>query len=605
MTFRRKALLAQAPLGVALLLLALLAMRTTRSLGEGATAILDQNYRSVLAAQRMRDAIDHLDRAALARLLGRPDDPARRAAQERRFADELAVEEGNITEAGEAAAAAELRRGWSAFNAERALLDTLPRAEAEQRYVDRVAPAADALRHAADRILALNQDAMVLKSEHARREAASMSSLMIGASLAALGLGLLLSSLLTGRLVQPLAALRAAADRIGGGDFSARVPVEGGDELAQLGATFNGMADRLDRYRRSSLGELLLAQQAAQAAIDSLPDPVVVFDAQGDVLIANRAAETVLGIDAGAAAGVALAAVEPPLRTVIEQARAHVLGGKGALVPRGFEDAVRRPLPSDGDTWLLARATPVYGEGGGVTGATVLLQDVTRLHRFDQLKNDLVATVAHEFRTPLTSLHMAVHLCLEQAAGPLTERQADLLFAAREDCERLQRIVDELLDLARLRGGGMQLRRQPLAVAALVGAALDAQRIPASEAQVALAAEVAPDLPAVSVDEDRLLGVLANLLVNAVRHAPAGSTVVVAAREVAGGVRVEVRDAGPGIDPARREQVFERFTQGGAAPGGAGLGLSIAREIVTAHGGTIGVDSEPGRGSTFWFTLPV
>ena len=98
----------------------------------------------------------------------------------------------------------------------------------------------------------------------------------------------------------------------------------------------------------------------------------------------------------------------------------------------------------------------------------MILQDVTRLHRFDQLKNDLVATVAHEFRTPLTSLRMAIHLCLEQAAGPLTEKQSDLLYAARDDCERLQRIVDELLDLARIQGGRMQLRRRRVAPRALI-----------------------------------------------------------------------------------------------------------------------------------------
>lgn len=606
MTFRRKALLAQAPLGVALLLLAALALRTTSSLGAGATAILEENYRSVLAAQRMRDTLDQLERAALTHLAsGRPLGDAGTPGRLAYFDAELAVAEGNLTEPGEGAAVSALRRDWDVYRQRLTVLLATGARLDPAVYFDDLAPRAEAVRQAADRILTLNQDAMVLKSDHARREAARVGSLMLGAALAALGLGLLLSSLLTGRLVQPLAALRAAADRIGGGDFSARVAVSGQDELAQLATTFNGMADRLDRYRRSSLGELLLAQQAAQAAIDSLPDPVVVFDAQGDVLIVNRAAETVLGVDASAAAGGALARVEAPLRAVLEQARAHVLSGKGALLPRGFEDAVRRPLPSDGDTWLLARATPVYGEGGGITGATVMLQDVTRLHRFDQLKNDLVATVAHEFRTPLTSLHMAIHLCLEQAAGPLSERQADLLFAAREDCERLQRIVEELLDLAKLRGGRMQLQRRAVAVRALVGAALDAQRGRAGDAQVALVADVAAGLPELAVDEDRLQLVFSNLLANAVRHSPPGAVVTVRAHAESGAVRVAVCDEGPGIAAERREAIFERFTQGGATPGGAGLGLSIAREIVAAHGGAIGVDSEPGHGSTFWFTLPV
>jgi signal transduction histidine kinase len=475
---------------------------------------------------------------------------------------------------------------------------------AAQGYFRDLAPDFLAVRDATDRILDINQDAMLQKSDRAREQATSVGRVMVGGSLGALLLGVVLSSWLTNRLVQPVARLRGAAHRIGAGDFSARVPVSGRDELAQLATTFNGMADRLDRYRRSSLGELLLAQQAAQAAIDSLPDPVVVFDANGGILIVNRAAEALLKIGMGSGTGAALTDIEPALRTVVEQARDHVLGGKGAYVPRGFEDAARMPSSGNGDEYYLARATPVYGEQGGITGATVILQDVTRLHRFDQLKNDLVATVAHEFRTPLTSLRMAIHLCLEQSAGPLSDKQADLLYGAREDCERLQRIVDELLDLAKIQGGRMQLSRRRASPRALVETAMNAQHSFAAEHHIELHAHVAPGLPEVEVDQDRIQLVFANLLTNAIRHSPDGSGVFVRSQAANGAVRFEVADQGPGIAHEQREVIFEKFAQGAAAPGGAGLGLSIAKEIVSAHGGQIGVDTEVGHGSTFWFTVP-
>jgi two-component system, NtrC family, sensor histidine kinase KinB len=606
MTFRTKVLLAQAPFGVALVLLAILAVRTTGSIGAGAEAILKENYRSVLAAQRMQNALEALDRATLFHLAGHGElDEATVDRQIEKFGTELAVEEGNITEDGEGPAAAELHRRWDVYRGHFGALRGLDPTAAAETYFRDLAPDFLAVRQATDRILDLNQDAMLRKSDRAREQAARMGTVMIAASLGALLLGIILSSLLTNRLVQPVARLREAAHRIGAGDFSARVPVAGRDELAQLATTFNGMADRLDRYRRSSLGELLLAQQAAQSAIDSLPDPVVVFDANGGVLIVNRAGEGLLGIGLGTGAGAALAQVDPALRGVVEQARDHVLGGKGAYVPRGFEDAARMPSSSNGDEYYLARATPVYGEQGGITGATVILQDVTRLHRFDQLKNDLVSTVAHEFRTPLTSLRMAIHLCLEQFGGPLSEKQADLLYGAREDCERLQRIVDELLDLAKIQGGRMQLQRRRLAPRALVDTAIDAQHSLAAERHVELHGEVAPGLPELDVDADRIQLVFANLLTNAIRHSPDGAEVALRSRASDGAVRFEVADQGPGIPEAQREVIFEKFAQGADAPGGAGLGLSIAKEIVTAHGGHIGVDSQVGRGSTFWFTVPV
>ena len=264
-----------------------------------------------------------------------------------------------------------------------------------------------------------------------------------------------------------------------------------------------------------------------------------------------------------------------------------------------------RTFVTDADRYLLPRATPVYGEAGDVRGATVILQDVTRLRRVDELRNDVVATVAHELRTPLTSLRMAIHLCLEQVAGPLTERQADLLYAGRDDCERLQSTVDELLHLARIQGGQITLDYRPTSPASLVETAIDGQGAAAAERHVQLETAVLPGLSDVRADRDRIRLVFANLLSNAIRHSPPGAVVTVRALPALTGVRFEVIDAGKGIPKELQAAVFEKFFRApDAPPGGTGLGLSIAKEIVEAHGGQIGVESEIGRGSTFWFTLP-
>jgi two-component system, NtrC family, sensor histidine kinase KinB len=213
--------------------------------------------------------------------------------------------------------------------------------------------------------------------------------------------------------------------------------------------------------------------------------------------------------------------------------------------------------------------------------------------------------VAHEFRTPLTSLHMAIHLCLEGAAGPVTEREADLLHAARQDCERLQTIVNEILDLARLQSGKVQLHRRPLPPAALVAEAVEAQRGAARQRGLTIEEQVLPSLPDVDADPERVQIVLANFLANAVRHAPEGAAITVRARPADGGVRFEVADTGPGIAPEHHERIFEKFFRVPGTPkGGAGLGLSVAKEVVEAHGGAIGVDSESGKGATFWFSVP-
>lgn len=604
MTLRGRLWLAQAPLALALALVGLVAMVTLSRLGRAGQRILADNYRSVLATQRMTEELERMDSAALFIVAGeRQRGLEQQAVQRPKLEAELRVQEGNITEPGEAEATRRLRDAWTRYQREFDAFLAQPSPDAARRgYFEALAPAFFEAKAAAAAILDLNQDAMARKSEAQRQQSQRVNTLMGLAVLVAFGVGLYASGHLTHRALRPVSVLSQAVRRLGQGDYAVRAVVEGKDEIAQLGQDFNAMADALQQYRRSSLGELLQAQAASQAAIDSLPDPVVVFGPGGALLNVNRAAEDVLRLSLEA--GESLGPVPPEVREVLERVRAHVLGGKGAYQPRGFEESVRVD-GADGHRWLLPRGSPVYGETGEVVGATVLLQDVTRLRRFDELKNDLVATVAHEFRTPLTSLRMAIHLCAEGVAGPLTEKQADLLYAAREDCERLQGIVDDLLDLSRIQSGRLELQVRRVPAVELVDAALDTQRAAAGERGVRLERTVEPEAETVEVDPDRLQLVLSNLVGNGVRHTPAGGEVAVRVAREGERVRFEVRDTGEGIAPEEQARIFEKFYRAPGAPaGGAGLGLSIARDIVQAHGGDIGVTSAPGQGSTFWFTLP-
>jgi len=604
MNLRAKLLLAQAPLVVVLCLLGATALRTLGDLGRSSERILQDNYRSVLAAQRMGEALERIDGAAVFRAAGRPDkSDAQAPPYFRRFEEELHVQEQNLTEPGEGEATREIRAEWERYKQDYETFRALKEVGAiRERYFAVMEPAFTRVKTSVGRILDINQDAMVRKSEQARRAADKSRDLLLFSTIAALTLGLFASTSLTAHALRPLSRLSMTVRRIGEGDLDVRARIEGEDEIAEVGRELDTMADRLREYRNSSLGELLQAQQASQAAIDSLPDPVLVLDVDGHVLNVNDSAETLLQIRVGPDH---LARVQPDVRDAIDRVRQHVAGGKGSYVPRGLEDALR-VLSGGVERRLLPRASPLYSEQGAVVGTTIVLQDVTRLLRFDELKNDLVATVAHEFRTPLTSLRMAIHMLAEGAAGPLTDKQADLLYAAREDCERLQGIVDDLLDLSRIQAGKVEVSPAPISSKALVEGAVAGREDAARESGVSLVVDLDEPVVPVFADAERVALVFDNVIANAVRHSPRGGVVTVRARPQDGRVRFEIADEGPGIAPEYRDRIFEKFFRVPGTKGeGIGLGLYISREIVRAHGGDMGVESERGKGARFWFTLPV
>ena len=608
MSLRMKLLLAQLPLAAALALVGFVAVSNVSSLGRDSKTILRENYRSVLAAQRMQEAIDRLeDIALLSRVTAEAPSGASVASRREQFEAELRAAEANVTEVGEAEVLRELRRRWELYwDQFHRFAGGSRQSEERTLALKELEPSSSAVRTQVQVLLDMNQDAMVRKSDRAQREAVAATRFVVLASAVALLLGVLLSSLATNRLLHPLELLARTVSRLSEGDFETRVDVPGGDEVAQLANDVNAMAMRLSQYRRSSLGELLLAQEASQAAIDSLPDPVVVFDLTGGIVNVNRAAETLLGLTVGTGGAKPLENVAPEAREALERVRTHVLSGKGAYVPPGFEDAVRVTTP-EGERYLLPRGAPVHSEERAVAGAAIILQDITRLRRVDDLRNDLVSTVAHEFRTPLTSLRMALHLSLEQVAGPLTAKQSDLLYTAREECERLQALVDEVLDLARIQSGRIELHRTPCAPATLIETTIQAHRNLAGRARADPPERSAPGLPNVFADRQRIQLVLSNLVADGIHHTPPGGRVTVRA-ESSGDedetVRFEVTDTGPGIPREYQASVFERFVRVPGAPNGVGLGLSIARDVVEAHGGRIGLKDGDGGGSTFWFTVP-
>lgn len=586
MRLREKLLLSQFPLGLALLIVAAGALYAAGRFGAAPGAILHENFRSFDAGRGMLEALDDIEQRALS---PRERSDSGVTAEVAAFERELALQENNITEAGEREATAELKRAWEAY---RATLGGEPPAGTVHRDLTR------AVREIIDRILEMNRAAMQRKSRDARQEAERLGRALATTAVLAFGLAVLVAGFWLRRMLLPLRALERAVERLSSGDFAARIRVTGNDEVASLSTAFNDMAERLQAYQTSQVGELIAANQRLASVMDSLGEAVIVYDLDALPVTQNDLATRLVGSEPR------LELLPEPLQDSVRHAFETVRATGEAYEPSQLDAAVELPGTPQA-RWLSVSATPVRLSGEVLSGVTVALRDVSRALRLEGFRGDLVAAAAHELRTPLTSLHMAVHLCLEQAAGPLSDRQVDLLAAARQDCERLQSVVDELLETARLESGAARLSRSTLNVVELVQNAVARHRAQAQHAGKALEAVPGDSLATIEADSARLERVLDNLIENALLHAGEDGRVEVGFEAEGDTTRLFVDDSGAGVPEEFRGRVFGKFFRvPGTAKKGSGLGLSIVRDIVRAHGGDVGVETAPLGGARFWFTIP-
>jgi two-component system phosphate regulon sensor histidine kinase PhoR len=386
--------------------------------------------------------------------------------------------------------------------------------------------------------------------------------------------------------------LEEFSQRVAAGDFHPFQTTGRGDELDDLASAFNATAARLAETIR-----VLSDERNREATIlGSMIEGVAVISARERVLYSNRAFEQILGLEGQTIqdrplievvrhTGL-LAVIKEALRAEKQQSSEIVVG---TVRPRSF----------------AVTATPV--RAGGASGAVLVLHEITDLRRLERVRQDFVANVSHEFRTPLTAIQGFAETLLGGALDDPAHRSR-FVEIIRDHATRLARLTEDLLELSRIEAGQLKLELRPVSVPQLVNSCIETTQLTAGSKQLTLKGELPADLPAVQGDANRLQQVLQNLLDNAVQYTPPGGAISAEAACANGEVVVTVADTGIGIPQSDQSRIFERFYRVDAArsreAGGTGLGLSIARHIVEAHGGRIWVDSTVGEGSRFHFSIP-
>lgn len=601
-SFRSRILLGY---GAAILVIALggaWAVANLLTLGQTSEFILRENYKTILAAESMINALERQDSILLAMLLRiAPHGPEEYLAQEAEFQQWLGRAKGNISLPGEKEALERIETSHAKWAV---LAGQVQTSGDSDLYRQQVYPLTLEIRDACTRLREINQQVMYMVSDSARNLARTTVWRTGLGGLAVLLIGFALSLLLSSRLAKPVERIRLAAARLAEGDYSAEVPVDGADELSQLAGQFNAMAKRLQYFHDMNIGHILAEKRKGEAILQSVDDGIVVVDQDCLVADINPMAARIFGQDPATAKGRRLLEVlgrEDLLRHArhaLESGQQPELSGDEAIL---MVEGGERP------SHYQFSVVPVQVDTGPALSAVLLFRDVTRLRELDRLKSEFVMTASHELRTPLTSIGMSVDMLLEKAGPGLAPRDRELLAIAQDDVRRLKALVGELLDLSRIEAGRLELEIGRVDSARLFSMAASILAPQAEKAGIDLSFPDAAALPPVLADSNKIAWVLVNLVGNALRHTPAGGSVRVSALAAGKYAHIAVADTGEGIPQEQQSRIFEKFVQikSDRTADGSGLGLAICREMVRAHGGAIWVESEPGRGSTFTFTLPL
>ena len=576
MTIKAKIATALLFLFAVVLLIGGLGMYAINRLSDDSEAILQDNYISLEYAVAMQKSLADL---------GNPDALPT-------FAASLKKQQTNVTEAGEQEAT-----------------DALSREFARLRRDMRDSATVYRVRQALFQVDDLNRRAIVRKNETARQTAKDAQTWLAFVGTIC---GLVLFSFIIsfpGYVANPLRELTRGIQQIANRKFEERLHFSSGDEFGQLARSFNAMAQKLDQYEHSNLAKVLFEKQRIDTLIQTMNEGILGLDENRRVLFANPVICRLLGVDESQIKG----RYAPDVATTNDLMRTLIQDLMESDKPDSDRSSPLKIFDYGKENFFNRRTHTVSFTRTGEAepqqaGYVIVLENITVFKELDLAKTNFIATVSHELKTPLSSVKMSLKLLDDSRVGTLNDEQRSLLGNIRADADRLLNLTGELLNMAQVESGQIQLKLQPVAPADIVRYAVDALRVQAEQKSITLHINVPETLPTVMADPDKVSWVLINFLSNAIRHSPDESSIEISSAPTPDGQMIEfrVRDYGPGIRAEHQSRVFERYfkaTGPGGQSGGTGLGLAISSEFIRSMQGDIGLDTTVTDGAAFYFRL--
>lgn len=429
--------------------------------------------------------------------------------------------------------------------------------------------------------------------------------IVIGSMLVAIGLTLFISTLLWLRIIRPIEEISEGIEDFSNDSDPLDVDYQCRDELGKLARNLEGMTRRLTQYHELTNQKLLRSTSAIRSILDHSADAFFILSGRLKPVYASPSADRLLTDSK----------LKDGFSEDLKSQFMFTLQENEARISKELIDAVRIPVAGE-DRWYLVNSFPIdapdvdddsFAQEGGGRNVAAIFQEVTLLKLSDSLRKNLLATVSHELKTPITSARMSLYLLLEQQLGPLNEDQLELVETARDDVNRQLATIEHLLDLTRLEGYGDALKYTKFRISALVEESFQAHHDLSASYQVRLNYTPPAEPIWVNGDKNELRIVLNNFVVNAIKYSGSGKQVDVSVKSGEKHCRVDVSDNGPGLSEDNVRSIFDAYSRCDQqkAVKGTGLGLKISKDIIDAHKGQIGCSSKPNEGTTFFFDVPL
>lgn len=453
-------------------------------------------------------------------------------------------------------------------------------------------------------LMKLNMNAIVQKSQIANKTAEDAIIWILVTGLLCFLIAFFLQVKLPGNIADPILQLTESIRQIANHNYNQRINLEGNTEFGNLAKSFNVMAEKLEEYSNSKLDKILKEKKRVETLINNMHDPVIGLDENKIIIFVNNEALKITGLTRNEIINKPIqdiAVANDLIRTLIVDL-INPLAKRDETTLKIFADDKESYFEKEIINIEIASTAEKTNE---LIGYVILLKNITFFKELDSAKTNFIATISHELKTPISSIKMSIQLLEHNATGTLNEEQTQLIESINDDSSRLLKITGELLNMSQVETGNILLNIQATDPHFIVEYAIGSTKTQADQKKVKLIIESDFEIPFIFADAEKTAWVLINFLTNAIRYSLEESEIIISLKKERNGVLFAVRDFGKGIDIRYRKKIFERYFQiPDSSKSGFGLGLAISKEFIETQGGTIGVSSEQGMGSTFFFLIP-